>query len=50
VRKRGTGVAIAVSDSEESRPLGLRPLGGPEGIDEFLVTRYLTMPAAGGAR
>ena len=23
--------------------------GGPEGIDEYLVTRYLTMPAAGGA-
>ena len=23
--------------------------GGAEGIDEYLVTRYLTMPAAGGA-
>jgi len=23
--------------------------GGPEGIEEYLVTRYLTMPAAGGA-
>ena len=22
--------------------------GGPEGIEEYLVTRYLTMPAAGG--
>ncbi len=24
--------------------------GGPEGIEEYLVTRYLTMPGAGGAR
>lgn len=24
--------------------------GGPEGIDEYLVTRYLTMPVSGGVR